>query len=246
MNTEVEKEIKKEFEVERLIFFSDAVFAIIITIMILDVKLPEALIHPTEDESKRAFVHIIPKLGAYAASFLVIGSFWMRHLKVFSFLKDYNKQLLALNLLFLFSLSLFPFALSFAFSSSYIMQYTWGIYTYIGIVYMAFFTQSLLIGYLIRNREALCERPDEMEDILRWKVRRLSLFAVPILFVLMLCAGYFHISMYYVFGSMIGYGILVGRLKKKLYPDHKNDDVTLISFFRKVNVEKRGVKRVKQ
>jgi uncharacterized membrane protein len=52
MNHTDENEIKKEFQLERLIFFIDAVFAIIITIMILDVKLPEALIHPTEEESK--------------------------------------------------------------------------------------------------------------------------------------------------------------------------------------------------
>src|SRR5579864_7926388 len=111
MNHHNESEIKKEFQLERLIFFSDAVFAIIITIMILDVKLPEALIHPSEQESKEAFLHILPKVFGYALSFFVIGSFWMRHLRIFSFLKDYNTQLLALNLFFLFCVSLFPFAL---------------------------------------------------------------------------------------------------------------------------------------
>src|ERR1700744_5620289 len=115
MNVSDENEIKKEFQLERLIFFSDAVFAIIITIMILDVKLPEQLIHPTEDESKQAFIDILPKVIAYAFSFCIVGSFWMRHLKIFSFRKDYHVQLIALNLLFLFSVSLFPFALSFAF-----------------------------------------------------------------------------------------------------------------------------------
>jgi uncharacterized membrane protein len=94
MNHNEENEIKKEFQLERLIFFSDAVFAIIITIMILDVKLPEALIHPTERESKDAFLHILPKVIGYALTFFVIGSFWMRHLRVFSFLKSYNMQLI--------------------------------------------------------------------------------------------------------------------------------------------------------
>src|ERR1700754_3331499 len=184
MSTSEENEIKKEFQLERLIFFSDAVFAIIITIMILDVKLPEDLIHPSEEESKKAFIHILPKLIAYGISFFVIGSFWMRHLKVFSFLKDYNMQLIALNLLFLFSVSLFPFALSFTFSSSYVMQYTWGIYTYMGIIYLAFFTQTLLIGYLIRNREILCLHPEKMPVTLKWRLRKISFYMLPLFFAM--------------------------------------------------------------
>ena len=43
MNVSDENEIKKEFQLERLIFFSDAVFAIIITIMVLDIHLPEGI-----------------------------------------------------------------------------------------------------------------------------------------------------------------------------------------------------------
>src|ERR1700753_3424990 len=148
MNVSDENEIKKEFQLERLIFFSDAVFAIIITIMILDVKLPEILTFSSEDEAKTAFLHILPKLLGYTISFFVIGSFWMRHLKVFSFLKDYNRQLIILNLLFLFSVSLFPFALSFTINGSHIMEYSWGFYTYIGIIYLMFFTQNVLIHYL--------------------------------------------------------------------------------------------------
>jgi uncharacterized membrane protein len=121
----------------------------------------------------------MPKVIVYAISFNVIGSFWMRHLRIFSFLKDYNSQLLVLNLIFLFSVSLFPFALSFIFTSSYIVQYTWGIYTYVGIVYFAFFTQTLLIHYLIRNKEVLCLKTDEIEYALQWKIRRLSYLAIP-------------------------------------------------------------------
>jgi uncharacterized membrane protein len=244
MNINDEKnEIKKEFQLERLIFFSDAVFAIIITIMILDVKLPEALVKPSEEESKQAFLQIVPKFIAYATSFMIIGNFWMRHLKIFSFLKDYNKELITLNLFFLFSVSLFPFALSFAFSSSNVMQYTWGLYTYIGIIYFTFVTQGFLMAYLVRNREELCLRPDEIDVAFRWKIRRLSFFAIPVLFLLMLAAGYFHISIYFVLSSILIYGFIIGRLKKKLYPGAKDDDVTLFSFFRKPKSLKHPAKK---
>src|ERR1700744_717748 len=244
MNHTDENEIKKEFQLERLIFFSDAVFAIIITIMILDVKLPEALIHPTEDESKKSLLEILPKVFVYAISFNVIGSFWMRHLRIFSFLKDYNSQLVVLNLIFLFSVSLFPFALSFIFTSSYIMQYTWGIYTYVGIVYFAFFTQTLLIHYLIRNKEILCFKTDEIESALQWKIRRLSYLAIPAYAVIILCANYFYVNKYVVFALLILYGLVVRILKKKWYPDYKNDEITFISFLKKAKLLKQPVKRV--
>lgn len=243
MNKSDEEEIKKEFQLERIIFFSDAVFAIIITIMILDVKLPEDLVHPTELESQKALLHILPKLFAYLISFGVIGNFWMRHLKLFSFLKAFNPQLIVLNLLFLFSISLFPFALSFSFSSSYIMQYTWGVYTYLGILYFTFLMQNVLIGYLVRNRQELCDRPDEMVSTLRWKLRRLSFFTLPAFFILMLIASIFKLSQYYVLGSMMVYGVVVGRLKKRWYPERRRDDLTLRSFFRKP-VLKPAAKRI--
>ena len=244
MNVSDENEIKKEFQLERLIFFSDAVFAIIITIMILDVKLPEQLIHPSEAESQQAFLNILPKVVAYGVSFCIIGSFWMRHLKIFSFLKDYNVQLLVLNLLFLFSVSLFPFALSFAFSSSNVMQYTWGFYTYMGIIYLAFMTQTLLMHYLIRNKEVLCLRSHEIENVLKWKVRRLSYAIIPFFLIVMTIPANSHLTLYIVFGGMIVYGIMVSRLKKRWYPNVKDDGLTLFSFFRKAKIEHHPVKKI--
>ncbi|HEY4196567.1 MAG TPA: TMEM175 family protein [Mucilaginibacter sp.] len=244
MNVSDENEIKKEFQLERLIFFSDAVFAIIITIMILDVKLPEQLIHPSEEESKQAFINILPKVVAYCVSFSIIGSFWVRHLKIFSFLKDYNPQLLVLNLLFLFSVSLFPFALSFAFSSSNVMQYTWGFYIYMGIIYLALLTQTLLMHYLIRNKEVLCLKAHDIEKEFKWKVRRMSYAMIPFFLIVITIVGNTRLTLYIVFGGMVIYGILVSRLKKKWYPNVKDDSVTLFSFFKKAKIEQHSQKRV--
>ena len=243
MNIEDENEIKKEFQLERLIFFSDAVFAIIITIMILDVKLPEALIHPTEAESKKALLEIMPKVLGYGVSFTVIGALWMNHLKIFSFLKDYNYQLLVLNLLFLFSISLFPFALSFIFTSSYVLQYTWGVYTYIGITQMSLFTQTILTGYMIRNKEELCINTKDIESGLAWKAKKINLISLPIIIALMVCALYIHISPYIVYGSFVIREIIIRIIIRKLYPHYNEDKVTLLSFFRKKTHSKLSSKR---
>src|ERR1700761_5997170 len=113
MNISEEHEIKKEFQLERVILFSDAVFAIIITIMVIDIKLPEGIHHANAAQVREAFRGLIPKLVAYSISFFLIGNFWLRHLKIFSFLRDYNTTLIIFNLIFLFSISLFPFAVAF-------------------------------------------------------------------------------------------------------------------------------------
>jgi uncharacterized membrane protein len=242
MSTREENEIKKEFQLERIIFFSDAVFAIIITIMVLDVKLPDVVKYSTEAETKSAFFEVLPKLTAFIVTFFVVGQFWMRHLRVFSYLKDYNAPLVFINLLFLLSVSLYPFALSFIFNGGKVMKYTWGIYTYVSITYFTTFTETLLTGYLIRNKELLCLKDPEMENVLRWKIVRINYFAVPAIFALLYCTVRFGIDNRIIFGFIIIYAIVIRVLGFVYYRHHKRDRITITSLFRRIKVEEHPVK----
>jgi uncharacterized membrane protein len=231
MNISEEHEIKKEFQLERIIFFSDAVFAIIITIMVLDLKLPEVTAkNATEKDLLQLFLHVIPRMLAYIISFAVIGSSWMKHLRIFSFLKDFNMQLVALNLLFLFSISLFPFAMSFIFISTEYIRYPWGIYTYIGIIYFTYLTQTMLIAYLMRNKH-LCIQINKFDAAVQWKIRKIEFVAVPVIFILMITASLFHLNAYIVYGSVIVYRFMIRFLRKRYYPHYKQERLTLRSFF---------------
>lgn len=102
---------KKEFQVERLVLFSDAVFAIAITLLIIDIKVPE--LHETE-VSEHSFIHVLlsllPKFLGFVLSFFVIGLYWSVHHKMFGFVINYNGKLVWLNLVFLFSIVLMPFS----------------------------------------------------------------------------------------------------------------------------------------
>jgi uncharacterized membrane protein len=247
MNNSDESEIKKEFQLERVIFFSDAVFAIIITIMILDVKLPEVERYSSELAAKSAFMHIMPKLVGYGVSFFAVGNLWMKHLRTFSFLKDYNLQLITINLLFLFSVSLFPFALSFFFNSAQLMQYKWGIYTYVSIYFFTVFTQTMLVGYLIKNKKELCMNTAGIETVLRWRIKKLDYFTVPVIAVLMAVTIYLKLntqtSIYVVCGPMVVYALVKNVMKRKYYPDSKKDKVTLLSLFRNGKPEQHHTKK---
>lgn len=102
---------KKEFQVERLVFFSDAVFAIAITLLIIEIKVPELKDVAVTDRSfLEAMIHLVPKFFGFVFSFFIIGLYWFIHHKMFGYVINYNGRLIWLNLVFLFSIVLMPFS----------------------------------------------------------------------------------------------------------------------------------------
>lgn len=87
----------------RLEAFSDAVIAIIMTIMVLELRPPEGATF----ESLRP---LIPVFASYVLSFTYIGIYWNNHHHLLHATKTVSGSVLWANLLLLFSLSLFPFA----------------------------------------------------------------------------------------------------------------------------------------
>ncbi|MEO6454761.1 MAG: TMEM175 family protein [Ginsengibacter sp.] len=102
---------KKEFQVERLIFFSDAVFAIAITLLIIEIKVPEIeSAHPSEQDFMHSLLSLLPKFFGFVFSFFIIGLYWFIHHKMFGYVINYTGKLIWLNLVFLFSIVLMPFS----------------------------------------------------------------------------------------------------------------------------------------
>jgi uncharacterized membrane protein len=87
----------------RLEAFSDGVLAIIITIMVLELKIPE-------EGSFTALKPMLPKFLSYIISFIYVGLYWNNHHHLFQMVKKVNGKILWANLILLFFLSLLPFA----------------------------------------------------------------------------------------------------------------------------------------
>ena len=87
----------------RLEAFSDGVLAIIITIMVLELKTPH-------DISWEAIRQLIPVLVSYVISFLIIGTYWANHHHLLHTVKTVTSNMIWANLNLLFWLSLIPFA----------------------------------------------------------------------------------------------------------------------------------------
>ena len=103
-------ELKKEFQLERMILFSDAVFAIAITLMALEIKVPVIEHAVTDAELLKALGHLIFKFLGFLISFFIIGLYWTVHHRMFSFVENYTGRLVWLNLFFLLSIVLMPFS----------------------------------------------------------------------------------------------------------------------------------------
>lgn len=87
----------------RLEAFSDGVIAIIITIMVLELK-------PPHDLSWDSLHPLLAKLASYAASFIIVGIYWANHHHLVHTIKEVKGGILWANLNLLFWLSLIPFA----------------------------------------------------------------------------------------------------------------------------------------
>lgn len=107
----VEEERREEggAEMGRIVYFSDAVFAIAITLLVLQIRVPAGL-SPTE--LTPALVEMWPKFLSYLISFTVIGSFWRAHHRIFRHIEAYDAHLIHLNLLFLMCVAFLPFSAS--------------------------------------------------------------------------------------------------------------------------------------
>jgi uncharacterized membrane protein len=99
-------------ELDRIVFFSDAVFAIAITLLVLDIQVPEIPDDQVAEELPGQILALWPKYFGYVLSFVVIITFWNIHLSIFSGIRDYDRGLIWLNSIFLMFVAFVPFPTS--------------------------------------------------------------------------------------------------------------------------------------
>jgi uncharacterized membrane protein len=91
----------------RLEAFSDGVFAIVITLLILDVHAPS-----TTEATLETLWPLLPHVAAFVLSFIIVGVYWVAHHHMLHFIKLVDRELLWLNLLLLLCVVFIPFPTS--------------------------------------------------------------------------------------------------------------------------------------
>jgi uncharacterized membrane protein len=119
---------------ERLEAFSDGVFAVIITIMVLDLK-------PPSQASFSALLPLWPTALSYGVSYLFIAIIWVNHHHLLRFAEHATAQLIWWNFVHLFLVSLVPFSTAWVanthFSAAPVSIYA-GVFVLVNFAYLAF------------------------------------------------------------------------------------------------------------
>jgi uncharacterized membrane protein len=115
---EEQKHPKQDFQVERLAFFSDAVFAIAITLLVIDFKVPPLTMDSTYQSVWEQLTGYWPNFFGLLMSFFLISMYWIRHHDFFKYIHNYNRQVVVMNLVMLLPIIFLPFTTSFMAQSS--------------------------------------------------------------------------------------------------------------------------------
>ena len=161
---------------QRLEAFSDGVFAVAITLLALDVRLPQLPPGAGEKELYAAAMAMAPKFLTYVMTFILVGMFWVAHHRIFASIAHVDRPLLWFNLILLLWICLVP--LSAAAFSGYMQMRTPIIIYGLNVIFIG---QSLFaIWHYACSRKLI--HPDTSRELIRLSYWRI-LIGTPIYLV---------------------------------------------------------------
>jgi uncharacterized membrane protein len=93
-------------ELGRINSFSDGVMAVAITLLVLNIEVPDV----ADSQVPHQLHELAPSIASYALSFALVGRYWVIHHRLFEVLKGFDGTVMVLNLVFLALIALVPFA----------------------------------------------------------------------------------------------------------------------------------------
>ena len=216
MSENTDKTIHREFELERMILFSDAVFAIAITLLAIEIKFPELPENYKESlDLGKLFKPTFKEFFGFFISFFLIGISWSRHLKMFRYLKAYDDRVIILNLLSLLFIVIFPFTASGLAhpKEGFVIPYL----IYNGNLTMMFFSNFLLAYYIYKKNPSLSIPEHTIEKNYIYLQNKYISIAFGSSFIIMIVTAVItHYNYDYVLYSFFSLFIFVVLARRKL------------------------------
>jgi uncharacterized membrane protein len=181
---------RTQFQLERFISFSDGVFAICITLLVIEIKVPnrDELKIFTDESLWKYLSHDFLKFVGFFISFGIVGHFWTVHHRIFGYIKNYTVLLLWVNLAFLFSVVLLPFSsgLLSEYASNTNMYLPYAVY--VGNMCLTGLMNCWLWLYVSNPKRNLLTHKISYARIQLGLYRSL---VVPVIFIISLCVSFF-------------------------------------------------------
>ena len=183
-------------KVERVISFSDAVFAFAITLMALSIDIPDLPTHLTQSELLDKLYDLYPQFESYVISFAVIAIFWVSYHQVFNHIKGSHITMVYLNLLFLLLITLLSL------STSLVINYGTYQIPYIIYCFTVIMTSSLLATiwwHATRNKRLVDKNlhPFFIKGVL------VNLMSIPIVFTISIIISFVNLDIAQYFWLII-------------------------------------------
>jgi len=195
--------IHREFELERMILFSDAVFAIAITLLIIEIKFPELPEnYKVSPDLFKMFKPTLFQFLGFFLSFFFIGISWAKHLKMFRYLKAYDNGVIFFNLLSLMFIVAFPFAAS---GVTHLRSgFMFPLIIYLGNIMLIFLSNFLLAHYIFKHKPSLSIPGHEAEKKYIYLQNKASAIALTLVFFIILSTAVItHYNNEYTTASML-------------------------------------------
>jgi uncharacterized membrane protein len=174
----------------RIAGLSDGIFAIALTLLVLELRVPELASGLSPAQARAAFnqelANLVPKLIFFALTFYIGGLAWISHHRIFRHLGRYDRRLLGLNLLFLAFVSLLPFSTGLLSNGD--LPEAWWIYCFNIAALEALL--ALLFGYVLGKGFLEAQLPQSES---RYYLARM--LVTPVVFTLSAAVAFFNVDL---------------------------------------------------
>ncbi len=206
----------------RIEAFSDGVFAVAITLLVLNLQVPQLAASVVSRELLPKLFELWPKLLIYVLSFVIVGIYWVAHHNTFNYIKRSDRILLWLNLLLLLCIVFIPFPT--ALIGQYPEQQI-SVVIYGGTLVITGLALQLLWWYATSNYR-LVDRDIDPQLVQRATRRNLT---APLIYLLAIVVSFLNVQISLIFFILVPvYYIFPGRIDRHwiLRPIHSIDDAS--------------------
>ena len=188
--------MQSKIRLEHVVSFSDAIFAFSITFMAVTIQIPNLPENLTQAQVIQNLIgELGPRFAIYVISFFVIAAYWISYHQIFNHIAGSHVVIVWLNLLFLFFITIIPFAVD--------LQIDYGLYQVIFILYALVLTAagaSLTLIWLHAMKGRLLDKTLNQTDI---QSILLESIVLPSVFVISIFVSIVDLEIAYYFWMVI-------------------------------------------